>query len=291
MRFSDLLISGFLFVGLLAGCSPSKPDDADVTAALTSEFGAVASIGSIERLDGIAYPAGGGAPESYVVEIKATLVPPGPITVHLANDLNKKTRIKAIVAGHEPDPKGMNAMFDMSTHRWRTDESRPVVVTGTIRFFRAESGWRTDERVFFLVDELMEAGSMPVRRFEVTTDGVRDIEQNLIWARSDNGSDITWESALSYCAGLGKGWTLPSVAEVQSIYDASGTYASEAYLGTVVPATPLITISSGLMWANDPRSRASGRGRAAHLLEGGRDERFLENVDGLFMRALCVRRN
>lgn len=47
----------------------------------------------------------------------------------------------------------------------------------------------------------------------------------LFWARKDNGSGIDWYGAQSYCSSLSvdgqKGWRLPELNELQSIYDAA----------------------------------------------------------------------
>jgi hypothetical protein len=39
------------------------------------------------------------------------------------------------------------------------------------------------------------------------------------WALSDNGSDINWNEATTYCANKGSGWRLPTSAELKSLYN------------------------------------------------------------------------
>ena len=90
-------------------------------------------------------------------------------------------------------------------------------------------------------------------RFERVAEGVKDNEQNLIWAERDNGSDINWTNATQYCASLGSGWTLPSRVALQSMYDASGKYPVPVS-GTTYnakPATPLIKITGLWYWTNE----------------------------------------
>jgi hypothetical protein len=53
---------------------------------------------------------------------------------------------------------------------------------------------------------------------------VRDPQTGLIWTQRDNGSDVNWEQAKSYCDGLTLGgyrWTLPTIEQLEKIYDAS----------------------------------------------------------------------
>jgi hypothetical protein len=39
------------------------------------------------------------------------------------------------------------------------------------------------------------------------------------WLQEDNGEDIDWSSARSYCEGKHRGWRLPRLPELKSIYD------------------------------------------------------------------------
>jgi hypothetical protein len=48
----------------------------------------------------------------------------------------------------------------------------------------------------------------------------------LMWSGKDNGEDVTWHKAMKYCRGLGlagySDWRLPTIDELQGIYDGSG---------------------------------------------------------------------
>ena len=131
----------------------------------------------------------------------------------------------------------------------------------------------------------------PPERFERVTEGVKDNEQNLIWAERDNGSDINWTNATQYCSGLGSGWTLPSSAALLSMYDASGKYpAPYVYSGmtyTVKPATPLIKFTGGWYWTNE--QNGSSGAWVVDLSYGNRVSGTVgvPNTE----RALCVRRS
>jgi len=53
---------------------------------------------------------------------------------------------------------------------------------------------------------------------------VRDPQTDLTWTQSDNGSDVNWEQAKNYCDGLALGgyrWTLPTIEQLEKLYDAS----------------------------------------------------------------------
>ena len=128
----------------------------------------------------------------------------------------------------------------------------------------------------------------PPDRFERVPEGVKDNEQNLIWAESDNGSDINWNDATRYCSGLGSGWTLPSSAALLSMYDASGKYPVPYVSGTsytVKPATPLIKITGLWYWANE--QNGSSEAWYVGLPNGDRSADSFD--DALKHRALCVR--
>lgn len=129
-------------------------------------------------------------------------------------------------------------------------------------------------------------------RFERVSEGVRDNVQNLIWASSDNGSDINWGNAGAYCASKGAGWSLPTVAALQSLYDAAGKYPQSwrAYDGTAYtlkPATPLILISSCCFWSNEQNGASVAW--TVGLDDGARYAVTVGRAN--HERALCVRRS
>src|ERR1700726_34484 len=53
-----------------------------------------------------------------------------------------------------------------------------------------------------------------------------DPSTGLMWTANDNGNDITWGKAMKYCQNLSlagySDWRLPSIDELQRIYDDSG---------------------------------------------------------------------
>lgn len=123
----------------------------------------------------------------------------------------------------------------------------------------------------------------PPERFEMVADGVKDHEQQLIWANADNGSNITWDDARRYCLARGSGWLLPSASALGSLYDASGAFRREWKLTYVFanPATPLIQISSCCFWSSESNETVS--------LNNGTV--YAARADATDSRALCVRRS
>lgn len=127
------------------------------------------------------------------------------------------------------------------------------------------------------------------KRFTASGSGtVRDSQTGLEWAQRDNGQDITWNSARSYCSNLstaGGGWRLPSMDELQGIYDPSATLTTSCGIGTC-RVSPQFNLSSYWFWSNESNGSSEAWGFA--LNNGDRYSNLLSN-DGV-RRALCVRR-
>jgi hypothetical protein len=97
-------------------------------------------------------------------------------------------------------------------------------------------------------------------RFVAYNNGtVLDTRTHLLWAVDDNGGDINWDSAKSYCQSyLGGGqtkWRMPTQDELAELYDAAKTYTSSC--GDDVHLTQLIRLSCGAVWASDTQGSAS----------------------------------
>jgi hypothetical protein len=54
---------------------------------------------------------------------------------------------------------------------------------------------------------------------ELESGVLKDGRTGLEWTRDDNGGDIDWNEAKAYCDGRGKGWRLPSLRELKTIFD------------------------------------------------------------------------
>lgn len=72
----------------------------------------------------------------------------------------------------------------------------------------------------------------------------------LRWTKKDNGQDINWFDAKSYCAKLGDGWRLPTVEELRDVY-AVAERSDERNVcgGAVCKAPPQLHLSSAWYWS------------------------------------------
>ena len=112
-------------------------------------------------------------------------------------------------------------------------------------------------------------------RFVNNNDGtVTDTQTKLMWADKDNGSDIGWSNAKSYCEEYSVGgksdWRMPTLDELAQLYS-SGAYGS------------VITKTGPLIWA----SELSGSDAAFFGSNGG--SRYLSHQSFALRRALPVR--
>ncbi len=110
---------------------------------------------------------------------------------------------------------------------------------------------------------------------------VLDTQRNLMWAAKDNGSDINWANAKSYCENYRGGgytdWRMPTQYELAGLYDEAKTYDA-------THLTELIFVTTGIVWASE-----TGGSDAAFFLftTGGRNSNPQSYVNGI--RALPVR--
>ena len=84
---------------------------------------------------------------------------------------------------------------------------------------------------------------------------VLDTRTNLMWAAKDNGSNINWANAKSYCENYRGGgytdWRMPTQDELAGLYDAAKTYKSDC--GYDVHLTELIRLTCSWAWASETR--------------------------------------
>ena len=80
---------------------------------------------------------------------------------------------------------------------------------------------------------------------------VLDTRTNLMWAAKDNGSDINWANAKSYCENYRGGgytdWRMPTQDELAGLYDKAKTYKSDC--GYDVHLTELFHLTCTWAWA------------------------------------------
>jgi len=105
-------------------------------------------------------------------------------------------------------------------------------------------------------------------RFIAYDDGtVVDRKSGLMWAAKDNGADITWHGAKSYCENYRGGgytdWRMPTQDELAGLYDKAKGYKSAC--GDEAHLTELIRLTCHWTWASDTR----GSGAACFRFGGG----------------------
>jgi len=110
---------------------------------------------------------------------------------------------------------------------------------------------------------------------------VLDTQRDLMWAAKDNGSDITWANAMSYCenyrGGGYKDWRMPTQYELAGLYDGTKTY-NAAHL------TELILVTTSVVWASETKDSDAV---LFIFATGGRNSNPQSYVNGL--RTLPVR--
>jgi len=89
-------------------------------------------------------------------------------------------------------------------------------------------------------------------------DTVLDTNTKLMWAAKDNGSDISWMGAKSYCenyqAGGYKNWRMPTKDELASLYDAQKTRPAPcAGNFNIHVTTDLIKTTCFAAWSSETR--------------------------------------
>jgi hypothetical protein len=126
----------------------------------------------------------------------------------------------------------------------------------------------------------------------------RDSSTGLVWAANDNGKNVTWDNALKYCRNLSlagySDWRLPSIDELQGIYDDSGFTARHPK--DVVPALAgkakgRLLLTGAREWSSnrvlDDRGHSTGYAWEYDFPHGSRWKDPLGYTGNL--RALCVR--
>ncbi len=94
-------------------------------------------------------------------------------------------------------------------------------------------------------------------RFTAYDDGtVLDTQTGLMWAAKDNGVDINWQNAKSYCENYRGGgytdWRMPTQDELARLYDEYKSYTPKQK-NYIVHLTELIELTDCCPWASDVR--------------------------------------
>lgn len=125
-----------------------------------------------------------------------------------------------------------------------------------------------------------------------------DPSTGLMWAGKDNGKDITWKNAMKYCRDMRlagySDWRLPTVDELQGIYDGSGFDAPHpkgVTLALAGKAKGGLRLTGNREWSSDrvldDRGHRTGFAWQFDFPHGRRDYEQLGYYAS--KRALCVR--
>jgi len=80
------------------------------------------------------------------------------------------------------------------------------------------------------------------------------------WATADNGQDINWQDAKTYCARKGSGWRLPTLDELRGLHaDAVRAKQGAACGDTTCQAPPRLRLSAPWLWSSTPVTQDQAR--------------------------------
>ncbi len=102
-------------------------------------------------------------------------------------------------------------------------------------------------------------------RFIAYSNGtVLDTNTNLMWAAHDNGTDINWANARSYCENYRRGgysdWRMPTQDELAGLYDKSAGYRPACAArgdNDKIYLTGLINVSCWAVWSSETQGSAA----------------------------------
>ena len=125
-----------------------------------------------------------------------------------------------------------------------------------------------------------------------------DPSTGLMWAAKDNGEDITWRKAMKYCGDLRLAgytdWRLPTIVELEGIYDGSGfdaPHPKNVTLALAGKAKGGLRLTGNREWSSDrvldDRGHRTGFAWQFDFPHGNRDYEQLGYYGS--KRALCVR--
>ena len=86
----------------------------------------------------------------------------------------------------------------------------------------------------------------------VTAGLIRHVASGLYWTQLDNGSDITWVAARSWCEAKGSGWRLPTVAELRRLHKDGADAVVPLNCGSFsCRAPPGFVLTSVFFWSSE----------------------------------------
>lgn len=173
------------------------------------------------------------------------------------------------------------------------DAACTLIVNGTV-FRSVEAGEAVRVPIPELGEQLLEAKTADGIRWSrtllvdrpgqrIVRMALKDVlvQASLMWARRDNGWNVNWDQATSYCASLSLAgfhdWRLPTIEELETLYDPSASSRYKVVAG--------IALSSCCPWSSSEASPS--KVWSFGFAPGRRGSAFLD--DSVNQRALCVR--
>ena len=141
--------------------------------------------------------------------------------------------------------------------------------------------------VCFFPGQLQAQNNTDARFIAKGNGTVLDAKTGLTWAAEDNGSDIDWQGAKSYCKNYRGGgfadWRMPTQDELAGLYDVAKAYKSDC--GYDIHLTELIHLTCTWVWASETR----GSGASYFNFNLGHRRYWRYQLHDTFFRALPVR--
>lgn len=143
---------------------------------------------------------------------------------------------------------------------------------------------------FFSHTTIAASAQTAEKRFIVSEDGiVQDNNSGLSWASKDNGANITWADAKTYCQNYSAGgyndWRMPTSNELATLYGNREKISGKDYSQAIDVITPTISITAPYVWSSEKRT---GNKSITFSFNYGTIKR-LHRADGENRRALPVR--
>jgi hypothetical protein len=187
--------------------------------------------------------------------------------------------------------------FQIMDIGYLADGTYQVILTGKIQTSEqaTPSGWQQPSATVREQRPTVTGPRETARdgRFVAYDDGtVLDTSTKLMWAAKDNGSNINWANAKSYCENYRGGgytdWRMPTQNELAGLYDKAKTYQSVCtglFHTWDLHLTELIRVTCTWVWASVPW----GSEAAIFDFNGGPRSSLDQRDANFYVRALPVR--